>query len=52
MNSGLDKYLIIPEQPGITKKQLYQTLDELHKSFASLTQEEHKYANIFLRDLQ
>ncbi len=27
-------------------------LDELHKSFATLTQEEQKYANIFLHDVQ
>ena len=27
-------------------------MDDLHKSFASLTQEEQKYANIFLHDIQ
>jgi type I restriction enzyme R subunit len=27
-------------------------LDELHKSFASLTQQEQKYANIFIHDVQ
>ena len=27
-------------------------LEELHKSFATLTQEEQKYANIFLHDVQ
>ena len=27
-------------------------LDELHKSFATFTQEKQKYANIFLHDVQ
>jgi type I restriction enzyme R subunit len=29
-----------------------KTLNELHKSFATLSQEEQKYANIFLHDIQ
>jgi type I restriction enzyme R subunit len=29
-----------------------KTLDDLHKSFATLTQEEQKYANIFLHDVE
>ena len=29
-----------------------KTLNELHKSFAALTQQEQKYANIFLHDVQ
>lgn len=32
--------------------QVQATLDELHKSFASLTQQEQKYASIFLHDVQ
>lgn len=32
--------------------QAQATLDELHKSFASLTQQEQKYASIFLHDMQ
>jgi len=50
MNSRFDKYLKILEQGDAeeTKK----TLNELHKSFASLTQEEQKYANILLHDIQ
>ncbi len=29
-----------------------QALNELHKTFATLTQEEQKYANLFLHDIQ
>ncbi len=52
MNSRFDKFLKMLEQPGITEEQKELTLNELHKSFASLTQEEQKYANIFLHDVQ
>ena len=52
MNSRFDKFLKMLGQPDITEQQMNQTLDELHKSFASLTQEEQKYANIFLHDVQ
>ncbi|WP_417122887.1 type I restriction endonuclease subunit R [Ruminococcus bicirculans (ex Wegman et al. 2014)] len=36
----------------ITEEQLQASLDELHKSFATLTQDEQKYAEIFLHDVQ
>ncbi len=52
MNSRFDKYLKALAQEGATEEQIQQTLNELHKSFASLTQEEQKYANIFLHDVQ
>jgi hypothetical protein len=39
-------------QKNIDKEQMQKTLDDLHKSFAILTQEEQKYANIFLHDVQ
>jgi type I restriction enzyme R subunit len=52
MNSRFDKYLKMLNQDGIDKDQIQQTLDDLHKSFATLTQEEQKYANIFLHDVQ
>lgn len=51
MNSRFEKYLKILEEDG-DNDQIQKTLDELHKSFASLTQEEQKYANIFLHDIQ
>jgi len=52
MNSRFEKYLKTLKQDGIDDDQIQQTLNELHKSFASLTQEEQKYANIFLHDIQ
>lgn len=52
MNARFDKYLKMLGQTGIDQGQVQQTLDEVHKSFAYLTQEEQKYANIFLNDVQ
>lgn len=39
-------------QEGASKEEIEQTLNELHKSFASMTQEEQKYANLFLHDVE
>ena len=50
MNSRFDKYRKIINSGDATE--LEKTLNELHKSFATLTQEEQKYANIFLHDIQ
>ncbi|RJL23785.1 type I restriction endonuclease subunit R [Pectobacterium polaris] len=51
MNSRFDKFL-----KELNKHQdsasIETTLNELHKSFASLTQIEQKYAKLFLHDLQ
>ena len=52
MNSRFEKYLKELKGDDVDSEQLQQTLDELHKSFATLTQEEQKYANIFLHDVQ
>lgn len=52
MNSRFDKYLKNLKKGGIDATELQNTLDELHKSFAFLTQEEQKYANIFIHDVQ
>ena len=52
MNSRFEKFLKSLESGDLDKEQRQITLDELHKSFASLTQEEQKYANIFLHDVQ
>jgi len=52
MNSRFEKYLKVLRQDDIDQGQLQATLDELHKSFATLTQEEQKYANIFINDVQ
>ncbi len=52
MNSRFEKYMRMSKQADISEEALQQTLDDLHKSFAALTQEEQKYAEIFLRDVQ
>lgn len=52
MNSRFEKYLKVLETDGVDKDIIEEALDDLHKSFASLTQEEQKYANIFLHDVQ
>ena len=48
MNSRFKKYLKALQDGEETA----EVLDDLHKSFATLTQEEQKYANIFLHDVQ
>lgn len=52
MNSRFEKYLKNLHQADVTADQLQASLDELHKSFATLTQDEQKYAEIFLHDVQ
>ncbi len=52
MNARFEKYLRALGQDDFDKEQLQGLVDELHKSFASLTQDEQKYANIFLNDLK
>ncbi len=52
MNSRFEKYLKTLKKEDIGSEHMEQTLDELHKSFASLTQDEQKFANIFLHDVQ
>ena len=52
MNSRFKKYLKELGQKDIDPDELQATLDDLHKSFAALTQEEQKFANIFLHDIQ
>lgn len=48
MNSRFKKYIKALQDGTETAA----VLDELHKSFATLTQEEQKYASIFLHDVQ
>jgi type I restriction enzyme, R subunit len=52
MNSRFDKYLKELRKGDVGPDELQNTLDELYKSFATLTQEEQKYANLFIRDVQ
>ncbi|BFI67903.1 DEAD/DEAH box helicase [Yersinia pseudotuberculosis] len=51
MNSRFDKFLKELNQHQ-DPASIESTLNELHKSFASLTQSEQKYAKLFLHDLQ
>lgn len=52
MNSRFEKYLKALHSDEVSEDLKEQALNELHKSFATLNQEEQKYANIFLHDVQ
>ncbi len=52
MNSRFEKWRKQLEQRDITKEELDATLEELHKSFAFLSQEDQRHANRFLHDVQ
>ena len=52
MNSRFVKYVQLLQQSLREKDQLNRALDELHQTFAMLSQEEQKYANLFLHDVQ
>ncbi|NCB49435.1 MAG: HsdR family type I site-specific deoxyribonuclease [Alphaproteobacteria bacterium] len=52
MNSRFESWKKVIEQKNIDRDEAERTLNELHKSFATLTQEEQKYANIFLHDIE
>lgn len=52
MNSRFDKYLKLLQSDESTEDAKDKALAELHKTFAMLSQEEQKYANIFLHDVQ
>lgn len=52
MNSRFVKYIKLLKAEGSTPEVIEQAENELHKTFATLSQEEQKYANIFLHDIQ
>lgn len=52
MNSRFNKYIKLLYGEGSTQETVDQAETELHKTFATLSQEEQKYANIFLHDIQ
>lgn len=52
MNSRFEKYLKLLNSDESTEDAKNKALAELHKTFAMLTQEEQKYANIFLHEVQ
>ena len=51
MNSRFEKYMKLLYQ-GDAGAELQRAETELHKTFATLSQEEQKFANIFLHDIQ
>lgn len=52
MNSNFEKWKKQLDDPDVDPKVREETLEELHKSFAFLSQEDQKYANLFLHDVQ
>lgn len=52
MNSKFTKYLKLKNLQNCDAGELLKAEEELHKTFATLTQEEQKYAKIFLHDIQ
>ncbi len=52
MNSRFVKFLKMIRKQGVSGELIEQAKSELHKTFATLTQEEQKYANIFLHDIE
>lgn len=52
INSRFEKYLKVLNNQEIDNDKRQSVLDELFKSFASLKQEEQKFAKIFLHDVQ
>ena len=52
MNSRFKKYIKLLDLDEATEEEIQMAKDELHKTFATLTREEQKYANIFLHDIE
>jgi len=52
MNSRFEKWKKQLADPNVDPNEIEATLEELHKSFAFLSQEDQKYANLFLHDVQ
>ena len=52
MNSRFEKYIKVLHNDEISNEFKEDALNDLHNTFATLNQEEQKYANIFLHDLQ
>lgn len=52
INSRFVKFIKLLHQDGALQEEIRKAEDELHKTFATLSQEEQKYANISLHDIQ
>ena len=48
----MKKYLKLLQTDGNSNDQVLNAKEELHKTFATLSQEDQKYANIFLHDIE
>ena len=52
MDQTFKKWMKQLEDPNVDPEEEEETLAELHKMFATLSQEQQKYANLFLHDVQ
>ena len=52
MNSNFEKFCKSLDQPNVTEEERQALLDELHKSFSTLTQDEQRHASIILHSVQ
>lgn len=52
MNSRFDKYFKLLQSDEASDEIINKSLTELHKTFASLSQEEQRFAELFLHDVQ
>lgn len=52
LNSRFEKYLKVLNAGTATEEEWISVLEELHRSFASLSQEEQRFAAIFLHDVE
>lgn len=52
INSRFEKYLKLKGRDGESQEIVDSALQEVYKSFAMLSEEEQKYANIFIKDVQ
>lgn len=52
MNSRFEKYLKVLNKGDASEEERLSVLAEMHKSYAILSQEEQRFANIFLHDVE
>lgn len=52
MNKRFEKFCKSLDQPNVTEEERQLLLDELHKSFATLTQDEQRHAKVILYEVQ
>ena len=51
MNKNFDKWRKILQQPNVSEEEKSEVLTELHHSFMHLSQEDQKFANLILHDI-